>query len=214
MVEKKPQRAWVVALVLVLVASACGGHQHGTVSSMSVASKHDYEACEHEVPKEVCVQCQPERAAAFKARGDWCKEHDRPESQCLLCHPDLDFSPPKEPPSEADVERIGQNGADIEKLEAHLVSGKVTIFDFYSAWCPPCRKVDEHLYPTLAKRTDIALRKFDVGAWDTPVAERYLSDVAELPYLVFYDGAGKRLGAIAGAKLDEIDRLLETTQTP
>ncbi len=25
--------------------------------------------------------------AKFKAAGDWCKEHDRPESQCFLCGP-------------------------------------------------------------------------------------------------------------------------------
>jgi hypothetical protein len=24
----------------------------------------------------------------FKAKGDWCKEHDRPESQCFICHPE------------------------------------------------------------------------------------------------------------------------------
>jgi cobalt-zinc-cadmium efflux system membrane fusion protein len=23
----------------------------------------------------------------FKAKGDWCKEHNRPESQCFLCDP-------------------------------------------------------------------------------------------------------------------------------
>lgn len=190
-------------------ASACASQpQHGTITSMSVASTHDYVACEHEVPAEVCVRCHPEKAAAYKERGDWCPEHDRPESQCLLCHPDLDFSPPKEPPPEADVAQIGEDGADIESLEAHLVPGKITIFDFHAAWCPPCRKVDEYLHPTLAKRTDIALRKIDVGAWDTPVAERYLGDVRELPYLVFYDASGKRIGEVAGAKFDEIDSLL------
>jgi hypothetical protein len=25
--------------------------------------------------------------AKFKEAGDWCKEHNRPESQCFLCNP-------------------------------------------------------------------------------------------------------------------------------
>jgi len=26
--------------------------------------------------------------ADFKAKGDWCKEHDRPDSHCFICHPE------------------------------------------------------------------------------------------------------------------------------
>ena len=26
----------------------------------------------------------------FKQKGDWCKEHNRPESQCFLCNPKLE----------------------------------------------------------------------------------------------------------------------------
>jgi thiol-disulfide isomerase/thioredoxin len=162
----------------------------------------------HKVPCEVCVQCKPERAARYKERGDWCGEHDRPESQCLICNPDLDFSPPKKPPQQADVVSIGKDGEDVPNLEAHLVPGKVTVFDFHAIWCPPCRKVDEHLYPTLAARNDIALRKIDVSSWDSPVAERWLKDVAELPYIVVYDKQGKKRAAIAGAQLEAIDRAI------
>ena len=69
--------------------------------------------------------------------------------------------------------------------------------------------MDEHLYPTLAKRPDIAVRKIDVGSWDTPVAKRWLSEVPELPYLVIFDKKGRRVAAIAGAQLQEIDRALD-----
>ena len=27
--------------------------------------------------------------AVFKKKGDWCKEHDLPESQCIQCNPEL-----------------------------------------------------------------------------------------------------------------------------
>jgi hypothetical protein len=45
--------------------------------------------CEHGVEKAICTRCDPRLEAAFKAKGDWCAEHARPESQCALCHPDL-----------------------------------------------------------------------------------------------------------------------------
>jgi len=189
--------------------AGCGGSAaHGQLTPLSIASKSDWKACQHGVPEEVCVRCHPERSARFKERGDWCPEHDRPESQCLECHPELDFSPPKEPPRQADVSEIAREGEDLAKLEPHLVQGKITVFDFYAAWCPPCRKVDEHLYPTLARRADIALRKVNVGSWDSPVAERWLGNVAELPYLIIFDKRGRRVRAIAGAQLADIDSAL------
>ena len=175
---------------------------------MSVASRHDWKACQHGVPEETCVRCEPGRAASFKQRGDWCVEHDVPESQCLICHPDLDFSPPAKPPETADVVELISDGRDLPALEPHLVANKVTVFDFGAAWCPPCRKVDEHLYPILAKRSDIALRKVNIGSWDTPVAERWLKDVPELPYLIIYDKRGKRVATVAGAQLGKLDQAL------
>ena len=103
---------------------------------------------------------------------------------------------------------IVEDGEDLAALEPHRVAGKFTIFDFYAAWCPPCRKVDDHLYPILARRDDIAVRKINVGSWDTPVAARYLSQVPELPYVVVYDKQGRLAGAFAGAKLAELDELI------
>ena len=47
------------------------------------------EKCDHGVAKAVCTRCNPKLAAVYKAKGDWCAEHERPESQCVLCHPEL-----------------------------------------------------------------------------------------------------------------------------
>jgi thiol-disulfide isomerase/thioredoxin len=199
----------LAALAQCALLTACGGAPaHGTITPLSVASSRDWKACQHDVPEEVCVRCRPERAARFKERGDWCPEHDVPESQCLLCHPDLDFSPPEDPPAGADVVELVGDGGDLAALEPHAVPGKITVFDFYAAWCPPCRKVDEHLYAILAQRSDIAIRKINVGSWDSPVAERWLNEVPELPYLVIFDKEGRRTTAIAGAKLGQVDRAL------
>ena len=43
---------------------------------------------EHGVSEEVFAQCSTKIAADFKAKGDWCTKHDRPESQCFICHPE------------------------------------------------------------------------------------------------------------------------------
>lgn len=206
MASRYPILALLVAFCSIV---GCGGSpSHGTITPMSVASSSGWRACVHRVPEEVCVRCRPERAAKFKARGDWCSEHSVPESQCLLCHPDLDFSPPQAPPLGADIAEIASEGSDLPALEPHSVRGKVTVFDFYAAWCPPCRKVDEHLYPLLAERKDVAIRKINVASWDTPIAERWLGSVPELPYLVIYDKSGRKVKAIAGAKLSDIDRAI------
>jgi hypothetical protein len=45
--------------------------------------------CEHGVKKAICTRCNPKLEAVYKAKGDWCPEHARPESQCALCHPEL-----------------------------------------------------------------------------------------------------------------------------
>ena len=47
------------------------------------------ESCDHGVKKAICTRCNPKLAAVYKAKGDWCKEHERAESQCVLCNPDL-----------------------------------------------------------------------------------------------------------------------------
>jgi hypothetical protein len=45
--------------------------------------------CEHGVKNALCTRCNPKLAAVYKAKGDWCAEHERPETQCVLCHPAL-----------------------------------------------------------------------------------------------------------------------------
>lgn len=44
---------------------------------------------EHRMPESICVQCNPELAAGFKAKGDWDEKHNLPKSQCFQCDPSL-----------------------------------------------------------------------------------------------------------------------------
>jgi hypothetical protein len=68
-----------------LPALAAEDRLHGAPSS-PVAKQ---EKCEHGLQKSVCARCNPKLAAVYKAKGDWCSEHERPESQCVRCHPEL-----------------------------------------------------------------------------------------------------------------------------
>jgi hypothetical protein len=82
----------VAAAVLALAASptfAAEGAQPGGSATSPSPSAARQEKCNHGVQRSVCARCNPKLAAVFKAKGDWCAEHERPESQCVLCHPEL-----------------------------------------------------------------------------------------------------------------------------
>ena len=70
-------------------ALAAGGDPHGAPGASPPSSTAQQEKCEHGVQKSICARCNPKLAAVYKAKGDWCVEHERPESQCVLCHPEL-----------------------------------------------------------------------------------------------------------------------------
>jgi len=44
---------------------------------------------EHGVAEALCVACRPYLKDAFMNTGDWCVEHDTPESQCSICNPEV-----------------------------------------------------------------------------------------------------------------------------
>ena len=196
---------------LLVAAAGCAAPrptEHGTITTLSAASTENAERCAHRVPKEVCTRCNPALIPRFKAAKDWCPEHGVPESQCFECHPDLTFDPLPPVPPGADLVELSRQGEDVPALEAHAVKGKVTVFDFYAVWCAPCRKIDAHVFALLGKRGDLAVRKLNVVSWDTPLAARYLKDVAGLPYLVVYGKDGRRVRAISGLDLQAIDQAI------
>jgi thiol-disulfide isomerase/thioredoxin len=195
-------------------ASGSAGAQHGTISNLSAAPAGSALRCAHRVPREVCARCSPALVPRFKAVNDWCAEHDRPESQCLICHPDLTFEPAPAAPAGADLQELSRQGEDVPSLQAHSVPGKVTLFDFYAVWCAPCRKVDAHLMALLGKRRDLAVRKLNVVSWQTPLAERYLRDVPALPYVVVHGKDGRPSGSVSGLDLEALDRAITKASAP
>jgi len=92
------------------------------------------------------------------------------------------------------LQQVG-NGAEIT-LSRFLVSGQTTIFDFYSEYCPPCRKISPLLARLDAQSKDITVVKVNINRpgvtgidWDSPVAVQY--GIHSVPYFMIYSPEGK-----------------------
>jgi len=76
-------------------------------------------------------------------------------------------------------------------LADYLVTGKTTIFDFYSEYCPPCRALSPLLERLHKARPDVAVVKVDINRpgvvgidWDSPVVHEFGFD--SIPHLKVY----------------------------
>ncbi len=83
-------------------------------------------------------------------------------------------------------------------LADFLVTGKITIFDFTSEYCPPCRGYTEPLLRLHQKRADVAVVKVDINRpefhridWESPVAKQY--GMESIPHFKVYGPDGKLL---------------------
>jgi thiol-disulfide isomerase/thioredoxin len=103
------------------------------------------------------------------------------------------------------VKTVATNGEDVPDLKPMLAPGKVTVVDFSAIWCEPCRKLDDHMAKLLESRKDVAYRKLDIGDWDTPLAQRYLKNIAALPYVIVYGPSGAKVQDVAGLDLPGLD---------
>ena len=84
-----PSFARTALFAAVLCLAAPAALAAGTPPPPGPSAAEAKEKCEHGVKRTLCPRCNPKLAAVFKAKGDWCADHERPESQCVLCHPEL-----------------------------------------------------------------------------------------------------------------------------
>ncbi len=87
------------------------------------------------------------------------------------------------------------HGAEVD-ITKHLVSGKITVFDFTSDYCPPCRQISPMLDELHARRDDLAVVKIDINRpdtkgidWKSPVAAQY--QLRSIPHFKVYGADGK-----------------------
>jgi thiol-disulfide isomerase/thioredoxin len=80
-------------------------------------------------------------------------------------------------------------------IKDYLVTGKTTVFDFYSEYCPPCRALGPFLERLHAARPDVAIIKVDINRpgihgidWQSPVAREF--GLESIPHLKVYNPDG------------------------
>lgn len=102
-------------------------------------------------------------------------------------------TPPEEPSTAA--RKTISHGEEVD-LEDHLVAGKITIFDFYSDYCPPCHIESQRLEELVKRREDIAVVKVDINRpgrtgidWESPVARQH--SLHSIPHFIIYDADGR-----------------------
>jgi thiol-disulfide isomerase/thioredoxin len=81
-------------------------------------------------------------------------------------------------------------------LEDHVIPGAVTIFDFYSDYCIPCRRLAGPLERLVRSKPGLFLRKVDINRpgvkgidGESPVALQH--EVDAIPWFVIYDERGR-----------------------
>jgi thiol-disulfide isomerase/thioredoxin len=86
-------------------------------------------------------------------------------------------------------------GAEFE-VESYLQKGKINIVDFYSEYCPPCRKISPLLKKLGKKRLDLVVLPVDINRKEvkgidffSPLARQY--ELNSVPTFRIYDGEGK-----------------------
>ena len=107
-----------------------------------------------------------------------------------------------------DIE-IASNGKAL-RIRDHLVPDKITIFDYYADWCGPCHLLSPKLERLLLKHQNLALRKVDIGNWETAAAKQATKEFAlpGLPYVRIYGPRGKFLGTVHGNHIEKVEEII------
>ncbi len=89
----------------------------------------------------------------------------------------------------------GKGGETLD-LKAHVVKGKITLFDFYSLYCHPCMQLGPMLDQLAQKRNDLVVKKVDINRpdvkgidWRSPLVKQY--QIHSVPYFILYGPQGE-----------------------
>ena len=82
------------------------------------------------------------------------------------------------------------------ELASHAVPGEITVFDFTSQYCPPCRQLAPWLDRLHKEREGVKVVKVDINRpdvrgidWRSPTARQF--GLKSIPHFKVYDAEGK-----------------------
>lgn len=97
--------------------------------------------------------------------------------------------------AEADKPKRIAQGERVE-LTDHLAEGQITVFDFMSDYCPPCRRIAPFMDRLHREREDVTVVKVDINRpdvkgidWRSPVAQQYRMN--SIPAFKIYGADGQ-----------------------
>jgi thioredoxin len=106
---------------------------------------------------------------------------------------------------------------DPVELTEHLVAGDITVFDFTSEYCPPCRQIAPWLERLHAERSGVSVVKVNINRpqkrgidWGSPVARQF--GLQSIPAFMVYDAQGKVMAKGEQAKVLVIGWLQELSE--
>jgi len=89
--------------------------------------------------------------------------------------------------------RIGHGGPVV--LAEHAVEGKMTVFDFMSDYCPPCKQISPWLDRLHTERDDVHVVKIDINRpgvkgidWQSPTLRQF--GIRSIPHFKIYGADG------------------------
>jgi thiol-disulfide isomerase/thioredoxin len=81
-------------------------------------------------------------------------------------------------------------------IQKEVVKGKINIIDFYSLYCPPCKKMAPFLKKLDDQRMDVVVIKIDINRpgvtgidWQSPIAKQF--NLKSIPYFIVISPWGK-----------------------
>jgi thiol-disulfide isomerase/thioredoxin len=87
------------------------------------------------------------------------------------------------------------NPGEMMQITEFIQGDQITIFDFYSEYCPPCRRIAPLLKQLDKKRKDIVVFKVDINRpnvrgidWKSPLAQQYY--LKSIPHFKIYNADG------------------------
>jgi thiol-disulfide isomerase/thioredoxin len=99
-------------------------------------------------------------------------------------------------------------------LADFLVTGMMTVFDFTSEYCPPCRAYSDPLLRLHQQSTNLAVVKVDINRpeyhyidWQSPVARQFALSGKGIPYFMIYGPEGRLLAEGPEAR-EQVNRWL------